>query len=269
VGTRLCSETSRGVPSANLWLEPTEDMALRNDDRDWIHAEIQSAVDLLRPHGWRKAVFVLRELGPLTATVAIIVALVGITLGAVYQSTAHVKEETTFRTNTMDRLGTIEGTLKLLQAQIAVAKYSSAPPQELKKHHDELASVRATLASAPKSEPDFWPVTFQVINLLSQATSNPTVQNEQKESVMDTVVSNPPGGMTPVMNSRVVLKNLVAGVTFINSIVRFDPSVRLANDTFINCIFVFPTEANPPKNLQEIGSELLAADLSHATVKGS
>lgn len=252
-----------------LWLEPTEDMALRNDDRDWIHTEIQSAVNLLRPHGWRKAVFVLRELGPLAATLAIIVTLVSITLGAVYQSTSHVRDETAFRTKTTDRLDAIEGILKLIQAQIAVAKYSSAPPQELKKHHDELASVRAMLANAPKGEPNFWPTTFQVISLLSQATSNPSIQNDQREAILNDVSSNPPGGMSPIMNSRVVLINLVAGMTFINSIVRFDPSVRLANDTFINCVFIFPSEANPSTNLQQIGSELLAADLSHTIIKGS
>jgi hypothetical protein len=252
-----------------LRLEHTENMALRNEDRDWIQGEIQAAIDLLRPHGWRKTTFMLRELGPLAATVAIVVALLGITLGAVYQSTAHVKEETAFRTNTTDRLSSIEGALKLLQAQIVVAKYSNSQPQELKKHHDELASVRATLASAPKSEPNFWPTTFQLLTLLSQATSNPTVQNEQKETVLDTVVSNPPGGVAPITNSRVVLKNLVAGLTFTNSIIRFDSSVRLANDTFIDCVFIFPSEANPPNNLQQIGSELLAADLSHAIIKGS
>lgn len=244
-------------------------MSLRNEDKEWINSAIRDAVSSLRPHGWRKAVFVLRELGPLAATVAIVVALLGITLGAVYQSTAHVKEETAFRTNTIDRLGGIEGTLKVLQAQIAVAKYSTATPQELKEHHYELASVKTTLASVPRNTPNFWPITFQVINLLSQATSNLTTQNEQKEIVLNDVSSNPPGLISPVMNQRVFLKNLVAGFTFTNSIVRFDSSVRLANDTFINCVFIFPPEASPLKNLQEIGSELLASDLTHVTVKGS
>src|SRR6266699_847516 len=160
-------------------------MALRNDEKDWIHAEIQSAIDVLRPHGWRRTVFVLRELGPLAATVTIVLGLLGITLGAVYQSTAHVKEETAFRTNTTDRLSVIEGTLKLLQAQVVIAKYSASKPQELKIHHDELASVKTTLLDAPRNAPNFWPTTFQVITLLSQATSNPTIQNEQVETVLD------------------------------------------------------------------------------------
>jgi len=56
---------------------------------------------------------------------------------------------------------------------------------------------------------------------------------------------------------------------FRNSIIRFDRSVRLVNDVFINCIFILPTEENPPKVLQEIGKTLLTSDLSNVTLNAS
>lgn len=71
-------------------------------------------------------------------------------------------------------------------------------------------------------------------------------------------------------NRNVLLKNLVYGVYFENSIIHIDTTTRLANDTFVNCIFILPLEANPPKPLQDIGSALLmAADLAHVTVKNA
>lgn len=86
---------------------------------------------------------------------------------------------------------------------------------------------------------------------------------------MDNVVSNPIGGIAPVKNSRVVLKNLIQGVIFENSIVRFDPSVRLVNDLFINCFFILPVEANPRERVQDIGNKLLASDLQRVTLTSS
>jgi hypothetical protein len=50
-----------------------EDMKLRDDDKKWIKKEIEEQIqaalahiiDSLKPHGWRKAASVVRELGPL------------------------------------------------------------------------------------------------------------------------------------------------------------------------------------------------------------
>jgi len=243
-----------------------EDMPLRKEDKDWVADKIQAVVsEHLNPHGWRKA----REFIPLAGILAVFIGLLALAGSGWNYAFSRVDKEARFEQSTTDNLSRINEALKLIPTQIAVAKFSSVSPQELKQHKDELASARNSLRSVPRNVPNFWPTTFQVITLLSQATSNPTTQNEQKEGVMDNVVSNSPNGVSPVTNSRVVLKNSVAGITFINSIVRFDPSVRLANDTFINCVFIFPSEANPPTNLQQIGSELLAADLSHAIIKGS
>jgi len=72
--------------------------------------------------GWRKAVSLLRELGPLATIIAVVVALGGITLGALYQSWGHVKEETEFRTHTNDTLKEIQESLKEIRGSVEGSK---------------------------------------------------------------------------------------------------------------------------------------------------
>ena len=59
---------------------PTTTMALRNDEKEWVKTQIEEGIGALRPRGWRKAVSVLRELGPLITIIAVVLTLVGITL---------------------------------------------------------------------------------------------------------------------------------------------------------------------------------------------
>jgi hypothetical protein len=111
----------------SYFLESDNDMKLSKGDKTWFSAEIarqiSEAISDLKPHGWRKVVFHLRQLGPLIAVVAVVVstviALLSITLGAVYQSFAHVKEETEFRTNTKDKLDKFDADLVSMRALIS------------------------------------------------------------------------------------------------------------------------------------------------------
>ena len=66
-----------------------------------------------------------------------------------------------------------------------------------------------------------------------------------------------------------VLKNDVHGMVFRNSIIRFDLSVKLSNDVFVDCIFIFPPEQNPTGPLQQIGRTLLASNLENVTLNAS
>lgn len=170
-----------------------------------------------------------------------------------------------FRTHTIDRLDQIEKTLKLLPTQITASTLSSLPSGQLVTHRHELKAIQEKLAATDRSTPNFWPTSFQVLTLLSQATSNPTIL---KENVFDDV--NGPPGSIKIENTSVLLKHSVSGAIFRNSIVRFDPTVKLANDVFINCVFIFPTSmVSPPKSLQEIADALLSSDISNATITAS
>ena len=185
---------------------------------------------------------------------------------------ARFEEKTSGRLDSIEkRLLGIENTLKVLPAQITISKLSTIPPKELKQHKQELVQAKNALATTPPDTPNVWPTGFEIISLLSRAQFGAEMEKvaQQREGVMDNVRSNPPGLMAPIRNNRIVLKNLIQGITFINSIVRFDPSVQLANDTFINCIFVFPADANQSKPLQKLGEILLTSDLSHVIVNAS
>jgi hypothetical protein len=166
----------------------------------------------------------------------------------------------------------LQSQMNTLQAQVATQKYSTIAPKELKTHSEELSRLRSALIQIPATTatvPQYWPTVFQLINLNSKAITDLEKIAGKGEGSLDNVGSNPPGGMSPIENGRVVLKNLIQGMTFKNCIVRFDPSVRLVNDIFINCVFIFPSSENPPKPLQEIGKTLLASDLSNVTLNAS
>jgi len=169
-----------------------------------------------------------------------------------------------------ERLSRMEGALSVLRAEAVAAKYVKAPEKELKAHHDELKDIKDRLAQSKPDVPGYWPATFQIITLFSRATFGVEKVAAGPESSFSDVVSNPPGAISPVQNGRVVLKNLIQGMVFKNSIVRFDPSVRLVNDVFIDCVFIFPsTGETPPARLQRIGETLLSSDLSKVTLNAS
>ncbi len=98
------------------------DMPLRKDQQDFIREEIdrqlKGVTDSFRPHGWRKVASVIRQLGPTITFVGVIVAIIGITLGALYQTFGHVREETEFRTHTNDTLKEMQDGIKEIRASI-------------------------------------------------------------------------------------------------------------------------------------------------------
>jgi hypothetical protein len=249
-------------------------MPLRKEDKTWVTEEIHAAIkEHLNPHGWRK----LQQFLPLAAVLGILVALLALAGAGWKYAFSRVETEAQFQTHTTetftrtaDRLTSIEGTLTLLQAQIAGQKYSSVPPKDLKTHTEELKHLKTALAQLPPSSPGYWPAAFQVIQLFSQSTfADINKLAATPESSYSNVASNPPGLMGIIKDRRVFLKNRVEGLVFQDSIIRFDPNVQLVNDVFINCIFLLPTQENPSKPLQEIGKILLTSDLSKVTLNAS
>ena len=257
-------------------------MKLRADDKLWISQEIagqvQQIVDALTPRGWRKLVKLLREIGPIIGTASFIIALLGLTGAGWYYAFSRVDKQARFEEKTSGRLdsvekrlGGIENNLKILPAQIVASKLTPLPPKELKQHKQELLQVKNNLSTVPADTPTLWPAAFQIITLTSQATADvERAESRPKETVVDNVRNfGVPCAAISIVNEKVVLKNVVQGVLFKNAVVRFDPSVRLINDVFINCVFIFPAEQTPTKLLQEIGQTLLASDLSYVTLNAS
>jgi len=241
-------------------------MALTKSDKEWVTNEIDGH---LNPSRWKNVWEVL----PLAAVVGILLALLSLAGAGWRYAFSRVEAEAQFQTHTTDnlthtgeRLTRIENTLGLLQAQVATTRYSNVPKQELKEHRDELANARIGLTGVPHDTPNFWPVSFQIISLLSQPQAAKVIEDVGKRplSIFDNV-------SLPMVEreKNVLLKNSISGIRFYDSVIHFDRSVKLSNIAFINCVFIFPSQENPPVNLQQIGATLLAADLSKVTFNAS
>lgn len=161
----------------------------------------------------------------------------------------------------------MKGILGVLQAQVATQKFSTIKPSELKPHAEELNKLKNSLAQTPPTSAGYWPTAFQVIQLASQSTfADWDKIASRNESEYSNVTSVPVGAIVVAPGSRVVLKNHIEGLVFRHSIIRFDLSVELKNDVFIDCVFILPLQDNPPQRFQEIGKTLLASNLSNVTL---
>ena len=87
-----------------------------------------------------------------------------------------VDKEARFEATTTDKLDAInkavtdlQDNINFLEAQSVAAKIAAIPKENLAAHKKELQIIKAELATTPKDAPKFWPTTFQVISLLSQA----------------------------------------------------------------------------------------------------
>jgi hypothetical protein len=110
---------------------------------------------------------------------------------------------------------------------------------------------------------------FQIITLLSRAQAPKEMESLVKQPL--TVFENVSFTNFPMVERRknILLRKSVSGITFYDSVIHFDPDVNLSNDLFVNCVFILPWQENPSKTLQQIGTTLLAADLSKVTLNAS
>ena len=154
-------------------------MALRKEDKDWIIGEITTAIgERLNPHGWRRLGLFFKTWIPLAGAISIFLALLALAGAGWNFAFTRVDKEARFQTQTASDLGQInkmlaglQSSVTLLQAQFASSRYSAAPIKDLKKHRDELNTIRNSLAQTPQSTPGYWPAAFQIITLASKATS--------------------------------------------------------------------------------------------------
>jgi hypothetical protein len=131
----------------DLRLAPLEDemaIKLNNDDKAWIAEQIK---DSHKPRGWKKAGERIRAFGAPSAIVSIFIAMLGITLGAAYQSFSHVREETEFRTKTGDRLDAINKQLSRFNEYVGTVvkkdlRDSADLPQSQFDHELPIVAIR-------------------------------------------------------------------------------------------------------------------------------
>jgi hypothetical protein len=159
----------------------------------------------------------------------------------------------------------LEGMLIVLQNKVLIQQLSALPQLQLREHREELREARKFLATANPETPGFWPATFQMITLLSRATS--AVEAEKPKEIFVSDVSG--GPFTGEFGERIVLAGQIRNTVFTDAVVRLDPDVHLQNVTFVDCIIIFPDAQKPAKSLRQIASEFLSSDLLRTTIHGS
>jgi len=269
-----------------------EDMPVRRETREQIAAEVKAqlpmVIDSLRPKGWRKAVFELRQWGILGVIAGVIVTLLAVAAGAIYQATARVDRQARFETNTEDRLRTIEVQLLDLRAPHnpgsvlkelnrtdqrtfseslpALRKVLEQPVSAVNPSQATLQGVAEKLRSVNEKSPDYWPVVFEFVNFASATLSGPNVP--------------PSGPVGFLISTRAFKQDIHIG----GQVVKFDgaelsdsvftncriiftenPTI-MHNVTFINCVFELPVVAMPNEYLQRTSKELLQSNLTSVSV---
>jgi hypothetical protein len=112
-------------------------MKLSQGDKMWLSEEIAKAVDnvhhevsALKPQGWKKLFFLLREWGLLATNITVIVTLLGLFATAVYAVSSRREADATLHQKTTDRLDDIDKKLVEMNAKIGngqLATLSSLP----------------------------------------------------------------------------------------------------------------------------------------------
>jgi hypothetical protein len=96
-----------------------KDMALRNEDREWISAQIAEAIAAVKPRGWRKFVHLVRDWGVMGAIITAFVGTIGVVIAVIVFATNGITKNAEFRTNTTDRLANIEKDVGSIKASLA------------------------------------------------------------------------------------------------------------------------------------------------------
>jgi hypothetical protein len=159
----------------------------------------------------------------------------------------------------------LEEQLVILECKVLAQQVAVIPVSQLREHREELRDARTRLAAVDADTPGFWPTTFQLITLLSRATS--AVEIEKPKEIVISNVSDFP--FDSELGKRIVLAGEIKNTVFTDAVVRLDPEVHLENVTFNGCVIIFPDTPKPSSSLREIAAQFLSSNLPHVTIRGS
>jgi hypothetical protein len=246
-------------------------MSIRKEDWPAINQAIADAILPLKPRGWRKALFLLRDWSVLGTVATLIVALLALAGAGWNYAFSRIDKQARFEENTTSKLAQIDTTLSslqnsitLLQAQVANSQYSNLSKKDLSTHRQELQNIKDALAKTPNDTPNFWPTSLRLINLLSQSIAS--VEPTGATITLDGISGYRPNLIGHAPGTRIILKGLIQDSLFQSEVIILDPNVRFVNVSFLNCILILPTDANPTPNIKKIGEALLASDLSQVKI---
>lgn len=269
-------------------IDSTEAKRLIGDELKPINEQLaqinRQLTDSAEKDGWAKARQRIVSFGSPVAIVALIATLLAIAFGAVYQSFAHVKEETAFRTHTNDQLADINKSLLELRAAIfpgrtlsqitdlngeAFAKSLPAlyvaisqPIQGNGPDESTLRAIAQKLDRTDENAPDYWPTVLQFIRFASSRSVKDVPPPRKPDMV---IAYNTGRGFPAHATGQVVL--LDGGELYDSlfdhcRIIFTEHPVRMQNVTFVNCVFDLPVSNSPSPYLKKAAQELLASGLT-------
>jgi hypothetical protein len=237
--------------------------------------------------------------GAPAAIVGLCLTLLSITLAAVYVATAHVKEETEFRTHTGDSLANINTTLTGIQASIREIQAPQSPskvlgeigalsPPVLAKNlpalervmeqpaggisvsHTTLQRIAQQLGKVDENTPNYWPTVGRYVNFASPklATHEVPPAGPPWEMSMhgenNTLANYQFDGKAFYFEGSFTFKN----VRFSNSRIVLGPNtvIQFQGVSFVNCAFDFPPQDQPTPTIKNMLRALLANGAGSATI---
>lgn len=109
------------------FLHPTDEMALRKEDREWIEQQIQTAVnDALNPRGWKKVLRLLREWGGAATIITTNAVLIGALVAVSVLVASEIGQNSKFQGKTTATLTGIEGRLSNLENEMLALRTTQA-----------------------------------------------------------------------------------------------------------------------------------------------
>ncbi len=281
-------------PNPESATDQQEDMKLTADDKRWLSGEIKKQLadglkefgDSLKPHGWRKLTFWLREWGLAGTAIATPLALLGLLITVSIFAGVGIKENSRFQGSTEQRLNNIESQLRTLNASQnpgkvlkeiaslgpkqfaqnlpALRKVSEQPLADVSPAPDTLKRVAYQLKSVDETTEEYWPTVLKFIEFASAGLAPNAPPYNGKDGMYLTDVSGP--GIKLPARSVFILGGRIANMTFVESRIVFtDKPVTFQNVTFVNCAFQFPTTDRPSPNLEMAGRALLDSDFKTAS----
>jgi hypothetical protein len=275
-------------------------MALKLEEKQWVQKEIKTHVD---KHFEARAVF---ETGILENTrlfiskwggAAVIVGILGVLIAALITLmialNSRATTEATFQGTTTESLRDIDRRLTLIEASnrakdavtapakvlnelahltetqfaenlSALKAVTEQPANEVETTTSVLQDVAMKLQNTDVNADDYWPTVLRFIQFASSRYSSTA---PAAGTPVNEYLSNIDGPNFPSRGVYQLQGGYVRNETFRDSRIIFTNNpVIFQNVRFINCVFEFPNDNNPPPYLRNAGRELLVAGIQTATI---
>lgn len=176
-----------------------EDMKLRDDDKEWIRSAVAEEVatatagisNSLKPHGFRRVTYWLREWGAISALWAVPLSLLAVVITLGLWAINRVSSNATFQSNTNSDIKRLQGDVEAIKTSLArqqVVSQASLPQSAFAASLPELraslsqvreqktpvskgviAEVQEKLAATSTNAPGYWPAASEFINFREAA----------------------------------------------------------------------------------------------------